>query len=148
MRIFLYGARHQTLDELQRRLCTRYPGLNIAGCYSPPFRPLNEQEDREVRALVAASRADIVFVSLSTPKQDKWMHAHRESIPGTTMIGVGAAFDFLAGRTPQAPSWMQAHGLEWLFRLLMEPTRLWRRYLLVTPRFLPLWFFQWLSHKR
>jgi N-acetylglucosaminyldiphosphoundecaprenol N-acetyl-beta-D-mannosaminyltransferase len=135
----------ETLTALTRRLCELYPGLQVAGSYSPPFRPLTPDEEMDVRNRIAASGADILFVGLSTPKQEKWMRAHRESIPGLTMIGVGAAFDFHAGKTKQAPGWMQRNGLEWLFRLLVEPARLWRRYVLVTPRFLPLWFWQVLA---
>lgn len=147
LRIFLYGARAKTLDELRKRLGVKYPGLQIAGTYSPPFRTLTEREDAAVCQLVKKSRADILFVGLSTPKQEKWMFAHRDSIPGLTMIGVGAAFDFHAGRTSQAPAWVQRNGLEWLFRLLVEPRRLWRRYVLITPRFLPLWFKQWMFER-
>jgi N-acetylglucosaminyldiphosphoundecaprenol N-acetyl-beta-D-mannosaminyltransferase len=86
-----------------------------------------------------------VFVGISTPKQEKWMYEHRDCFPGVTLIGVGAAFDFHAGRTRQAPGWMQRNGLEWSFRLAMEPARLWKRYLLITPRFIPLWARQRLS---
>jgi N-acetylglucosaminyldiphosphoundecaprenol N-acetyl-beta-D-mannosaminyltransferase len=145
LRIYLYGAIPATLDDLARRLRLQFPGLKIAGCYAPPFRPLTAEEEAHVLHSVATSGADILFVGLSTPKQEKWMRAHRDSITGLTMIGVGAAFDIHAGRVRQAPPWMQQHGLEWLFRLLMEPARLWRRYVLVTPRFLPLWLKQWLS---
>ncbi len=145
LRIYLYGALPQTLDDLSRRLRAQYPGLTIAGCYSPPFRPLTDEEEADVRGSVASSGADILFVGLSTPKQEKWMRAHRDSITGLTMIGVGAAFDIHAGRVRQAPDWMQQRGLEWLFRLLIEPVRLWRRYILITPRFLPLWLRQWVS---
>jgi len=95
-----------------------------------------------VQQLIRAADPDIVFVGISTPKQEKWMYDHRHAFPGVTMIGVGAAFDFHAGRTRQAPAWIQRNGLEWLFRLLVEPARLWRRYLLITPRFLPLWAWQ------
>jgi N-acetylglucosaminyldiphosphoundecaprenol N-acetyl-beta-D-mannosaminyltransferase len=145
LRIYLYGALGKTLEDLSRRLRARYAGLKIAGCYSPPFRPLTDEEENEVRGSIMASGADILFVGLSTPKQEKWMRAHCDSIPGLTMIGVGAAFDIHAGRVRQAPGWMQQRGLEWLFRLLIEPARLWRRYVLITPRFLPLWLKQWVS---
>lgn len=138
-RIFLYGGREETLQLLEARLKTQFPGLIVAGGYSPPFRLLTEAEDRDIRARITESDADIVFVGISTPKQEKWMYEHRAYFPGTTLIGVGAAFDFHAGRTRQAPPWMQRNGLEWLFRLAVEPRRLWKRYLLVTPRFLPLW---------
>jgi N-acetylglucosaminyldiphosphoundecaprenol N-acetyl-beta-D-mannosaminyltransferase len=88
--------------------------------------------------MIRNAGSDLIFVPLSTPKQERWMFEHRQAFPGVTMIGVGAAFNFHTGRMPQAPAWMQRGGLEWLFRLISEPRRLWRRYLLVTPRFLPL----------
>lgn len=139
VRIFLYGGREDTLPVLIDRLLEKFPRLQIAGSYSPPFRRLTHEEDRAVQREILDSNADIVLVGISTPKQEQWMYEHRDSLPGITMMGVGAAFDFHAGRTRQAPSWMQRNGLEWLFRLSSEPGRLWRRYLLITPRFLPLW---------
>ncbi len=140
--IFLYGGREDTLPLLIKRLVELFPLLHIAGSYSPPFRPLTREEDDRVKALILQADPDIIFVGISTPKQEKWMYAHRDCFRGVTMIGVGAAFDFHAGRTRQAPAWMQRNGLEWLFRLVVEPARLWRRYLLITPRFLPLWAMQ------
>jgi N-acetylglucosaminyldiphosphoundecaprenol N-acetyl-beta-D-mannosaminyltransferase len=141
--IFLYGAMPDTLLDLSRRLSEKFPALQIAGSYSPPFRPLTAEEEVDVKRRIEDSGARILFVGLSTPKQEKWMRAHRESIPALTMVGVGAAFDFHAGKTKQAPAWMQRNGLEWAFRLGVEPARLWRRYILITPRFLPLWLKQW-----
>lgn len=149
-RIFLYGGRDDTLRELCTKLPERFPGLSIAGSYSPPFRALTHEENEQIEELIRRADPDLLFVGISTPKQEKWMYAHRHSFPGVTMIGVGAAFDFHAGRIRQAPAWMQRNGLEWLFRLAVEPLRLWRRYLLITPRFLPLWAMQKLrpGHKR
>jgi N-acetylglucosaminyldiphosphoundecaprenol N-acetyl-beta-D-mannosaminyltransferase len=141
-RIFLYGGREESLVRLRRRLEARFPGLLVAGACAPPFRELTATEEETVRQQIRAADADIIFVGISTPKQERWMYAHRAEFPGTVMIGVGAAFDFHAGQVRQAPFWMQSRGLEWLFRLSMEPRRLWRRYLLVTPRFLPLWAWQ------
>lgn len=141
-RIFLYGGRRDTLAHLSTRLQQRFPGLVIAGAYAPPFRPPNETEQAEVRQRILQSNADIVFIGISTPKQEQWMYDNRAYLPGATLIGVGAAFDFHAGHIKQAPPWMQRTGLEWLFRLTKEPGRLWKRYLLVTPRFLPLWLKQ------
>jgi N-acetylglucosaminyldiphosphoundecaprenol N-acetyl-beta-D-mannosaminyltransferase len=141
-RLFLYGGREETLPLLESRLTARFPGLIVAGRYSPPFRPLTESEDQQVREMIRACDADIVFVGISTPKQELWMHEHRDCFPGVTLVGVGAAFDFHAGRTRQAPAWIQRNGLEWLFRLSVEPARLWKRYILITPRFLPLWAIQ------
>jgi N-acetylglucosaminyldiphosphoundecaprenol N-acetyl-beta-D-mannosaminyltransferase len=141
-RVFLYGSRDEVLTALETRLPAVSPGLNIVGSYSPPFRPLSESEDREITARIRASGAELIFVGISTPKQERWMWDHREAFPGAVMVGVGAAFDFHAGRVPQAPPWMQRRGLEWLFRLLSEPRRLWRRYLLETPWFIPYWTLQ------
>ncbi len=145
--VFLYGGREKRMRELCRRLRQKCPGLRIAGHYSPPFRALTEDEDLAIVKQISASGAEIVFVGISTPKQERWMSAHRMHFPGVVLIGVGAAFDFHAGRVRQAPEWMQRSGLEWLFRLMMEPARLWRRYLLVTPRFLPLWAMQRFSRR-
>jgi N-acetylglucosaminyldiphosphoundecaprenol N-acetyl-beta-D-mannosaminyltransferase len=148
LRIFLYGTREETLAALSANLRKRFPGLLIAGTYAPPFRELTEAEKQDVERQIRDSDADIVFVGISTPKQERWMYEFRSRLPGLTLIGVGAAFDFHSGRIHQAPSWIQRSGLEWLFRLCVEPTRLWRRYLLVTPRFLPLWAKQkWQSRK-
>lgn len=148
-RIFLYGGRDETLFALKERLNKRFPDLRIAGAYSPPFRDLTPEEENIIESRIRESDADIVFVGISTPKQERWMHEHRDSFPGVTLIGVGAAFDFHAGRVRQAPGWMQRNGLEWLFRLVTEPVRLWKRYLLTTPQFLPLWAKQkWLTSRR
>jgi N-acetylglucosaminyldiphosphoundecaprenol N-acetyl-beta-D-mannosaminyltransferase len=146
-RIFLYGGREDTLPLLRARLLQEFPGLNIAGSYSPPFRALTENEEQAIQREIIQADADIVFVGIGAPRQELWMHAHRLRLPGMTLLGVRAAFDFLAGRTRQAPGWIQRNGFEWLFRLLAEPVRLWRRYVLITPRFLPLWALQWLTHK-
>lgn len=140
--VFLYGGREDSLRELQTRLRAKFSHLRIVGSYSPPFRALTAAEDQLVVRKLIESGAELVFVGISTPKQERWMYEHREKLPGLVMIGVGAAFDFHAGRVRQAPGWMQRNGLEWLFRLAAEPRRLWQRYLLVTPRFLPLWGLQ------
>ncbi len=137
-RIYLYGGHADVLPILENRLRQQFPGLRIAGRYSPPFRALSRHEDGEIQEMIRNAGTGLIFVPLSTPKQERWMFEHRQAFPGVTMIGVGAAFNFHAGRIPQAPAWMQRGGLEWLFRLISEPRRLWRRYLLVTPRFLPL----------
>lgn len=141
-RIFLYGARPDTLVALSRRLSEKFPGLVICGAISPPFRPLTKQEDAEHVRQILDSRADIVFVGLGTPKQETWMLNHRDKLPGLVMLSVGAAFDFHAGRIEQAPAWMRQSGLEWLFRLTREPRRLWKRYLLVITMLPPLWALQ------
>jgi N-acetylglucosaminyldiphosphoundecaprenol N-acetyl-beta-D-mannosaminyltransferase len=146
--IYLYGGRPEVLPLLERRLEEQFPALRIVGRYSPPFRALTVEEDEQVQVDIRQSGARLVFIGISTPKQEQWMFEHRQKFPGVTMIGVGAAFDFHAGCTPQAPPWMQRLGLEWFFRLTTEPRRLWKRYLLLTPRFLPLWLIQRLKTVR
>ena len=141
-RIFLYGGQDDTLELLERNLLAQFPQLTIAGKYAPPFRPLTPAESTHVVELIRTSNSDLVFVGLSTPKQERWMVQHRDRLPGVVMFGVGAAFNFHAGTVKQAPGWMQQSGLEWLFRLLAEPRRLWKRYLFITPLFLPLWALQ------
>jgi N-acetylglucosaminyldiphosphoundecaprenol N-acetyl-beta-D-mannosaminyltransferase len=133
--IYLYGSTEQTLDLLQRRLQAVFSGLLIAGAYSPPFRPLSNQEDADVVALINASGAGVVFVSLGCPKQEFWMADHCGKI-NAVLVGVGAAFDYHAGIIKRAPSWMQNYGLEWLHRLCSEPRRLWRRYLVTNTLFI------------
>ena len=133
----LFGGSPAVLDHLVKRLRARFPDLDIAYVHSPPFRPLTEAEDREVVREIRESGARILFVGIGCPKQERWMARHRPDVPAV-MIGVGAAFDFLADRKPKAPAWMQRSGLEWLFRLVTEPRRLWRRYVFQNPRFLAL----------
>ncbi len=133
--IFLYGSTEEVLDRLASQLGQRFPGLRIAGHYSPPFRKLTPIEDDEVCARIAESGAGVVFVSLGCPKQEKWMDAHRGRIPAV-MIGVGAAFDYHAGTLSRAPAWMRENGLEWLHRLASEPRRLWKRYLVTNTLFI------------
>jgi N-acetylglucosaminyldiphosphoundecaprenol N-acetyl-beta-D-mannosaminyltransferase len=135
--VYLYGSREATLSRLAERLRARFPALQIAGQRAGRFRPLSEQEAVLDARDIAASGARIVFVGMGCPKQDFWIFHMRERIP-LPLIAVGAAFDFHAGLVPQAPPIMQRNGLEWLYRLTREPTRLWRRYLTITPRYLPL----------
>ena len=134
-RHFFYGASEEVLEALTGRLQARFPGLRIAGTFAPPFRPLSAEEDEAVVRRIRAARPDIVWVGLSTPKQERWMAEHVASLGTPALIGVGAAFDFHAGRKRQAPRWMQRSGLEWFFRLLSEPRRLARRYLVNIPLF-------------
>lgn len=135
-RQFYYGGDVGVADTLAARLSETYPGLVVAGTLSPPFRPLSSDEDAGIVEQINAARPDIVWVGLSTPKQEYWMASHAGRIEAPVMIGVGAAFDFLAGRKAQAPLWMQRNGLEWLFRLGQEPRRLFRRYVWIVPAFL------------
>lgn len=135
--IGLYGARQDTLDILCGNLRQRFDGLDIAYAYSPPFRPLSLEEQDDVRAQIHQSGAKILLVGLGCPKQEWWMSEQVGRLQAV-MVGVGAAFDFHAGRVPQAPSYLQEAGLEWLFRLTKEPKRLWKRYLKHNPRFVAL----------
>ena len=141
-RIFLYGGREQTMPRLAERLKWLFSRLTIAGTYCPPFRPLSRQEDRALVELILGSSADIVFVGIGAPRQERWIAEHRNRLPGVVMVGLGAAFDFHSGARRQAPGWMQRAGLEWFFRLLMDPRRLWKRYLALNPLFLVLWGLQ------
>jgi N-acetylglucosaminyldiphosphoundecaprenol N-acetyl-beta-D-mannosaminyltransferase len=128
-RHYLYGGGPGVADRLAETLRQRY-GVVTVGTYCPPFRPLTEHEKVEVDRRIEAAAPDIVWVGLSTPKQERWMHEHRSRLSVPVAAGVGAAFDFIAGTASQAPRWMQESGLEWLFRLTHEPRRLWRRYLI------------------
>jgi N-acetylglucosaminyldiphosphoundecaprenol N-acetyl-beta-D-mannosaminyltransferase len=129
-RHFLYGGAPHIAERLADRLTARFPGLQIAGTFCPPFRALTQDEDMKIVDLIQRSHADVVWVGLSTPKQERWMFEHKDKLGVPVLIGVGAAFDFHAGRMKQAPRWMRENGFEWLFRLAQEPRRLWRRYIL------------------
>ena len=140
-RHFFYGGGPGVAERLADRLQARVPGLEIAGMFTPPFRPLTPDEDRDVVQKVNAASPHLVWVGISTPKQERWMAEHLGKVRAPVMIGVGAAFDFLSGAKRQAPRWMQRNGLEWAFRLANEPSRLWRRYLRY-PRFAALLLLQ------
>jgi N-acetylglucosaminyldiphosphoundecaprenol N-acetyl-beta-D-mannosaminyltransferase len=145
--VFLYGSSPECLRKLRDNLGAQFPAMPVVGSHSPPFRALTPEEDARIVEMIRDSGAEIVFVGISTPKQEKWMAEHVASLPGVIMVGVGAAFDFHAGLLRQAPPWMQRNGLEWFYRLIVEPKRLWRRYVLETPRFLPLWGLQKLGKR-
>ena len=134
-RHFFYGGGDGVAELLTDRLRARFPTMQLAGTYTPPFRELTAAEEADIEQRIQESRADIVWVGLSTPKQERWMSAHVGRVAAPVLVGVGAAFDFHAGLKPQAPRWMQQSGMEWLFRLATEPRRLWRRYLKNNPRF-------------
>lgn len=136
LRHFLHGSSQDVLDDLQANLVEQLPGLQIVGAHSPPFRALTPQEEDEAVLRIKEAGADIVWVGLGTPRQDHFVDHLRDRIP-VPLVAVGAAFDFHAGRKAQAPAWMQDRGLEWLFRLVTEPRRLWRRYLIGN------WIFLW-----
>jgi N-acetylglucosaminyldiphosphoundecaprenol N-acetyl-beta-D-mannosaminyltransferase len=135
-RSFYFGGAPGVPERLAARLAGRFPGLVTAGSFSPPFGRRLEDESDEAIQLINASQPDIVWVGLSTPKQELWMAHHRERLEASALLGVGAAFDIHTGRVPQAPRWMQRSGLEWVFRLGVEPRRLASRYLRNNPQFI------------
>ena len=137
-RHFFYGGAPGVAEALAERFAARFPGLRVAGAHCPPFRPLSPEEDAAEVAKINSSEADIVWVGLGAPKQERGMFEHRNRLNCPVLVGVGAAFDFHSGRVAQAPSWMREHGLEWLFRLSREPARLWRRYLIYGTQFVAL----------
>lgn len=147
-RHFFYGGAPQVAEELAAHFAARFPGLIVAGTYCPPFRLLTPEEDRETIAAIEDSRADVVWVGLGAPKQERWMFEHRARLTVPVLIGVGAAFDFHTGRVPRAPVWMRNHGFEWLFRLATEPRRLWKRYLIHGSQFVVLVVLEWLGVKK
>jgi N-acetylglucosaminyldiphosphoundecaprenol N-acetyl-beta-D-mannosaminyltransferase len=148
-RHYLYGGRNPgALAELARVLRLRHPGLKIVGGHCPPFRPLTDAEEDAVAAEINRSGADVVWVGIGVPKQEKWMARMRDRLDAPVLVGVGAAFDFHAGLVPQAPDALQRLGLEWAFRLVQEPRRLWRRYLRYNPRFVLGFLRQYLRHLR
>jgi len=148
-RMYLYGGRDQgALVQLALNLRRRFPGLQIVGGYSPPYRELEASESDWVVNEINRSGADVVWVGTGQPKQEKWMAAMRDRVHAPILVGVGAAFDFHAGLVPQAPQWMQSFGLEWTFRLAHEPRRLWRRYARYNPRFVAGFVRQYLGRRR
>ena len=132
---FFYGSTEDTLRKLVDNLKGKYPKLKIVGAYAPPFRPLTEEEDGNVVQSINDANADFLWVGLGAPKQEIWMAAHEDRVH-SVMIGVGAGFDFHAGTVKRAPRWMQKCGLEWFYRLMQDPKRLWKRYLVTNAKFL------------
>ena len=143
--IALYGGTEESLDDFKTFLEKKYPEILIACSISPPFRLLTDHEDAAFACRISNSGARILLVSIGCPKQEQWMAEHKGVIPAV-MIGVGAAFDFHSGRIKQAPEVLQKYALEWLFRLFMEPKRLWKRYLKHNPRFVVFFLLQLLRH--
>lgn len=133
---YFYGGTEDVLKLLEKKLKNNYPKLNIAGMYSPPFRSLNEDEDVEIINKINQLDPDIIWIGLGAPKQEIWMSEHVSKIKSSIIFGVGAAFNFHAGTVKRAPLWMQNHGIEWLHRLIKEPRRLWKRYLVTNVVFL------------
>ena len=126
-RHYFYGSTDETLEKLNAVLAESYPGMQIAGMYSPPFRPMTEQEDEAIVERINETNPDFVWIGLGAPKQEKWMAAHQGRVNGL-MVGVGAGFDYDAGNIERSPEWMQNRNLEWLYRLIQDPKRLFRRY--------------------
>jgi N-acetylglucosaminyldiphosphoundecaprenol N-acetyl-beta-D-mannosaminyltransferase len=136
-RCYFLGSTPQNLESIRRRMAVEYPGVEVAGCFSPPFKPaFGEQENREMVAAVNAARPDVLWVGLTAPKQETWVWAHRGELDAKLIGPVGAVFDFFTGNVPRSPPWFLVHGLEWLPRLLRQPGRLWRRNLVSNPAFL------------
>jgi N-acetylglucosaminyldiphosphoundecaprenol N-acetyl-beta-D-mannosaminyltransferase len=135
-RHFLYGGEPGVTERLAQALNRRFPTIEVCGKLSPPMRPLDPAEDKDVVTMISRAAPDVLWVGLGTPKQERWMHEHRNQLQVPVMVGVGAAFDILSGRRSQAPRWMREHGFEWLFRLLQEPRRLWRRYMIYGTQFI------------
>lgn len=134
-RHYFYGSSRETLDKLKEHLMREYPGVQVAGMYSPPFRSLSTEEDQKIIQMINESHADFVWVGLGAPKQELWMYEHQGKIGGF-MVGVGAAFDYLAGNIKRAPMWMQKTNMEWLYRLFQEPKRLFKRYVYTNTKFI------------
>jgi len=126
-RHYFYGGAEGIAETLKEKLCREYPGLQVVGTYTLPFRTLSPQEDRAIVERVNSTQPDILWVGLGAPKQEKWMLQHLGRIQATAMIGVGAAFDFHSGRVKWSPTWMRKLGLEWVYRLAQNPRRMWRR---------------------
>jgi N-acetylglucosaminyldiphosphoundecaprenol N-acetyl-beta-D-mannosaminyltransferase len=147
-RIFLYGGRNQgALVQLALNLRRRFPGVKIVGGYSPPYRDLTAEEEQAIVDEINHSKADVVWVGIGVPKQEKWMAAFRDRLEAPVLVGVGAAFDFHAGLVPQAPDWMQRTALEWAYRLAHEPRRLWKRYAKYNPAFVAAFVSQYLRSR-
>ena len=132
---FFYGSTKETLDKLKFEILRKYPGLIIAGMYSPPFRPMTEEEDQKIIKSINSTGADFIWVGLGAPKQEKWMAEHQSKLCGL-MVGVGAAFDYFGGNIKRAPAWMQKSNLEWLYRLWQDPKRLFKRYFVTNSKFI------------
>lgn len=144
--IALYGGTEKSLEMFSEFLERKFPNVDIACKISPPFRALTEAEDHEYTQSIIDSGARVLLVGIGCPKQELWMFSHQDKIPAV-MLGVGAAFDFHSGRVKQSPEYLQELGLEWAFRLVMEPRRLWKRYIYNNPRFIVLFAIQWIANK-
>ncbi len=133
---FLYGGAPGVAEQLRGVLISKFPGINVLGTYTPPFRPLTQAEFGQLKNTIAALKPDLFWIGLSTPKQERFMAAHLHELSTKVMVGVGAAFDFHTGRLRDAPDWVKNLGLQWLHRLVQQPAQLWQRYLVNNPKFL------------
>jgi N-acetylglucosaminyldiphosphoundecaprenol N-acetyl-beta-D-mannosaminyltransferase len=133
---FFLGGKAGVAEKLSHELQSRFPGVQVAGIYSPPFRQLSQEEDDAITAEINRVGPDVLWVGLGCPKQERWMREHRDKLRVPVVVGVGQAFDIHSGEAPQAPIWMRKNGLEWLYRLYREPRRLWRRYLIYNTKFI------------
>lgn len=140
-RHFFFGSNEATLQKLEATIKTNYPGAIIAGMIAPPFKPVDQWENDQFVAAINAAKPDFIWVGLGAPKQERWMYTHTQKIDGL-LFGIGAGFDYLAGNTRHAPEWMKDASLEWMYRLIQEPGRLWKRYLTTIPPFLLLSFLE------
>ena len=145
---FFFGGSPGIPEEVAARLKQQFPGLRIAGAFSPPFRPLSMEEDASVIQMINEAAPDVLWVGLGCAKQERWMYEHCARLKVPVIVGVGQAFDLYAGRKRRAPQWMREHGLEWLFRLFQDPGRLWRRYLIYNTQFIYSVFLELLKPKR
>ena len=144
---FFIGSSEETLDALKAAIATTYPGTQVAGTIAPPFAPMQEWSNQAYIDQINKAEADFVWVGLGAPKQEKWMHEFAGHLNKGVMVGIGAGFDYMAGRTKHAPRWMKNASLEWFYRLVQEPKRLWKRYFLTIPPFLLLAFFDVVSSR-
>ena len=134
-RHYFYGSTPETIERLVNNICTQYPGITVVGKYSPPFRPMTEEEDNEITEQINRTQPDFIWIGLGAPKQENWMASHQGRVNGL-MVGVGAGFDYFAGNISRAPKFMQDHNLEWLYRLIQDPKRLFMRYLVTNSKFI------------
>jgi len=136
VRHFFFGSTTQILEKMSCAIKSRFPNAIICGMISPPFKPLSEEENLQYISQINAANPDIIWIGLGAPKQEKWMHDYSNNINRGILVGIGAGFDYLAGETKHAPDWMKNYALEWVYRLIQEPKRLWKRYLITNPLFI------------
>ena len=147
-RHYFYGNTPKVLGDLKRNLLQRYPNLNIVRMYSPPFRKLKEEEDRQIIEMINKAKPDFLWVSLGCPKQEIWLYEHRDKINAVVGGGAGAVFNFISNHSIKAPKWIQYAGLEWLLRLIANPRKLYKRYLIKYPKFFFIYLISRLRHRR